>query len=178
MSFLHALFLKLLYPTSLSLFFLGLTVMLRKRKGQSRACFSIAVMILLVCGNGWLVGALIKHLEWKNLPPNPVPRADAILVLSGGLFARIPPRPTAEVADAGDRLLYGAHLFRQGKAPYLVCTGNVATGGVAPRPAAEEMAEFLQLLGVESRDIITETKSQNTHEHAQNLAPIFQARGF
>ena len=46
-----------------------------------------------------------------------------------GIAARIPPRPTVEVNEAGDRVIYGAHLFKQGKAPRILCTGNVATGG-------------------------------------------------
>ena len=36
------------------------------------------------------------------------------------------------------------------------------------------MAEFLEMLGVGAEAIITETKSDNTHEHARNLQPLFQ----
>ena len=79
MSFLYSLLLKLLYPTSLCLVLLVAAVVFRKRRTLCRACFGLAVAILLVCGNGWLVGALTKNLEWRYLPPNPVPEADAIL---------------------------------------------------------------------------------------------------
>ena len=85
------------------------------------------------CGNTW---------NGSTLPPNPVPRADAILVLSGGILGRIPPRSTVEVAEAGDGLLYGANLFRQGRAPQIICAVNVATGGLALRPAAEDIPNF------------------------------------
>jgi len=124
--------------------------------------------VLLVCGHGWLVGGLARHLEWRYLPPNPVPQADCILVLSGGIMGRIPHRPAVEIAEAGDRVLYGAHLYRQGKAPRIICAGNVATAGLGVRPAAEDMAELLEEFGIPKDSIVTETHSEDTHQHARN----------
>ena len=195
MSFLYSLLLKLLYPTSLSLLLLGCAVVFRKRRTLCRACFALAVGVILICGNGWLIRGLTKHLEWQYLPltmnpsdvslpqvsgliPHPSFEADAILVLSGGILPPTPPRPTVEIGDAGDRLLYGAYLFRNGRAPQIICTGNVATGGIALRPLAEDMAEFLALLGIPTNSIVTEIKSENTREHAKYLYPVLQQRGF
>jgi uncharacterized SAM-binding protein YcdF (DUF218 family) len=177
MSFLYSVLLKLLYPTSLCLIFLVVAVVFRNRKRVNQAFSGLAIAILLVCGNGWVIGSLTRHLEWKYLPKGPLPEADCILVLSGGILGKIPPRPTVEVADAGDRVLYGATLFRQKKAPRIICTGNVATGGVAHRAASEDMAEFLEGLGVGKEAIITETKSEDTHQHAGNLKPLFREQG-
>jgi uncharacterized SAM-binding protein YcdF (DUF218 family) len=151
---------------------------LRKRQLPRCICFWFAVAILLICGNGWLIGTMTKNLEWKYLPANPVPQADCILILSGGILGKTPPRQTVEVADAGDRVLYGAYLFRQGKAPRIICTGNVATGGIARRAASEDMAELLESLGVGKDAIITETKSEDTRQHARNLSPVFREQGF
>jgi len=178
MSFAYSFLLKLLYPTSVCLILLLGAAAFQKRKVASRICFWLAVAVLLVCGNGWVIGALARHLEWQNLPPNPVPQADCILILSGGLQSRIPPRPTIEVGEAGDRVLYGAYLFRQGKAPRVLCTGGVATGGIAPVPAAQEMAEFLEMLGVPKPAILIETKAANTRQHARNLQTVLQEQGF
>ena len=38
----------------------------------------------MVCGNGWLVDGMTRHLEWQYLPPSHVPEADCIVILSGG----------------------------------------------------------------------------------------------
>src|SRR2546425_511704 len=141
MSFLYSILLKLLYPTSLCVGFLLVGAFFRKRKVPQRVCYWLAIGTLLVCGNGWFVRGLARHLEWQYLPPNPVPEADCIVILSGGIMSRTPPRPTVEVGEAGDRVLYGAYLFRQGKAPRIICAGNVATGGFATRPISEDMAE-------------------------------------
>lgn len=177
MAFLYSLLLKLLYPTSIALLLMAAAALLRRHPTAQRACRILAAIVLLVCGNGWVVTAMTRHLEGQFLPRDPVPHADAILVLSGGVVGKTPPRQTIEIADSGDRLLYGAALFKQGKAPQIICTGNVATGGIAPRPASEDMAELLGLLGIPAAAVVTETRSENTHEHAQQLCPMLRQRG-
>src|ERR1035437_6509746 len=178
MSFLYSLFLKLLYPTSLCVLLLLAAAVFRKRQKLSRVCFWAAFAVLMVCGNGWLVGGLTRHLEWQYRPPSRGPKAGCIVIFRGGIMGQTPARPTIEVVEGGDRVLYGAYLYRQGKAPRIICTGNVATGGFAARPNSEDMADFLQMLGVPKEAIITETKSGNTHEHAKNLYPVLRERGF
>lgn len=174
---LYALALKLLYPTTIALLLAAGAALAGRRPHLRRACLVLAVAVIVVCGNGWLVAGLVRGLEGRYLPPDPVPSADAILVLSGGVLGKTPPRPSVEVADAGDRVLYGAALFKQGKAPRVLCTGNVATGGVAPRPAAEDMAELLGILGVPASAVLTEVRSENTHQHVVQLCPMLQAEG-
>jgi uncharacterized SAM-binding protein YcdF (DUF218 family) len=119
---------------------------------------------------------MFRQLEGQYPPPQPLPTADAIVVLSGGVLSKTPPRSSIEVGEAGDRVLYGAQLFRQGKAPLVVCTGNVGTGDISPRPEAEDMAELMESIGVSESAIVTETEARNTHEHAVNLCPVFQQR--
>lgn len=177
MDFLYSVLLKLLYPTSICLVLLVTAVLGRKRRHFSHGCLCAAVCVLIICGNGWVIGILTRHLEWQHLPPNPVPEADCILVLSGGIEARKPPRSTVEISDAGDRILYGAFLYRQGKAPLIICTGGVATGGMALRSAAEEMAELIEMLGVPKEAIVLEGGSSNTYQHAVKLQPLFETRG-
>src|SRR5437868_7737213 len=104
---------KLIEPTSLCVILLLGAALLRRRAALSRICFWLSVAILLVCGNGWVSGAMIRHLERHYPVPDPVPQADCILVLSGGTLSRVPPRPTIELDEAGDRVLYAARLYQQ-----------------------------------------------------------------
>jgi uncharacterized SAM-binding protein YcdF (DUF218 family) len=174
--FLYSTFLKLLYPTSIALFFLIGAVLFRRRRVLARLCLGLGLAVLAVCGNGWVVHAMVRSLEWAHLPPDPVPNADAILVLSGGIHARSAPRPTVEVSEAGDRVLYGAELFRRGHAPQIVCTGDVGPGTIGRRPEAEDMADLMVMVGVPRSAIMLETKARNTHDHAVNLCPMFAER--
>jgi len=175
MDFYH-LFLKCCEPAPLGVLLLLGAALFQKHKRVARPCFWLAVAIPLVCGNHWVSRGLIRRLEGQYPPPTPVPLADCILILGGGIQSHIPPRPTVEVDDAGgDRVFYGAHLYRQGKAPVVLCTGGASS---ALRPEAEDMAELLEMLGVPKEAIVKETKALNTRQHAENLRSLFRDRGF
>jgi len=178
MSLVYRAFTSLLQPISFCLLLLLAAAGFSKRKTLSRICFWLAVAVLLVCGNGRVVGSLGWLLECRYPPPDPVPQADCIVVLSGGTRAPVAPWSTVEIEDAGDRVLYGAYLWRQGKATQVVCTGGLAAREIARRSHAEDMADLLEMLGVSKEAITKETKARNTHEHATYLLPLLKERGF
>lgn len=178
MDWLYSVALKLLYPTAGAAVVLAIAFVFVRKTVFSRACLGLGLGILLVCGNGWVVEGMVGCLEGQYQTPNAAVTADCIVVLGGGTVARIEPRPTVEISEAGDRVLYAARLFRGGKAPLVLCTSGVATGGLALRPPSEDMAEMVEFLGVPRAAILLETASGNTREHARNLAPVFQERGF
>ena len=66
----------------------------------------------------------MSTLEWRYLPLEPVPTADAIVVLGGAVAPALAPRPWVEVSEAGDRILYAARLYNQAKAPKLILSGG------------------------------------------------------
>jgi uncharacterized SAM-binding protein YcdF (DUF218 family) len=177
LSFAYSLLLKLLYPTSLAVILLLASAVFRKRQKLSRALFWLAIAVLMICGNGWLWRGPMKHLERQYVSTGALPGADAILILGGGSEWKLLPRPTVEVNEAGDRLLYGVYLYRTGLAPLVICTGSVATGDMAPHPEAADMVDLLEELGVPKTALLTETQAANTHEHAVNLGPLFKERG-
>ena len=177
MDFLYNVFLRLLQPIFLCLILLLIAFAFRKKR-VGQISFWLALVVLMVCGNQWVVEGLARRLEWRYLPANTVPLADCIVVLSGGILSRVPPRPTIELGDGGDRVIYGAFLYRAGKAPVVICTGDAATGDVRVRPESEDMAELLESLGVPKEAIVTETKAKNTHEHATQLYPVLREKGF
>lgn len=176
LGFLYSLLLTLLDPAVASFVLVVAAVLSTGRPTLRRCCFGLALAVVLICGNRWVVGAMLRSLEWQHLSPNPLPQADAIAVLGGGTLPRLYPRPTVEVDGGGDRVLYAAELFRRGHAPQIAVSGDVSIGGIAPRPASEDMAELLGMLGVPASAIVLERKAQNTHDHAVYLCPVFRER--
>lgn len=200
MAFLCSLLLSLVYPTSLALLLLLLSATLKKLELPRRIFFWLAIAVILICGNGWLAKYSIRYLEREYPPLNSsttgknrdakgegMPMAassttqsfiaDCIVVLGGATLPKTPPRPTVQVSRAGDRVLYAAELFRQGKAPLIICSGK-AMGGAGQRPAAEDMAELLEMLGIPEQAILTETQSGTTYQHTIYLPPLLRQRGF
>lgn len=147
-------------------------------KWPRRAALSLflAFAILVAASNGWVANALVKSLEWQHLPPDPMPTAQAIVVLGGGMRPQVPPRPWVEVAEGGDRVLYGAKLFREGKAPLLIFSGGRIDWKGGGPPESEAMATLAQALGVPETAILQDRTSLNTYENAVNVKEILQAR--
>lgn len=100
MTLAYHILLKLLEPTSLCLILLLTAAAFRKRNILSRTCFWTVSGLLLVGGNGWVSGAMIRHLGGRYPGRNPVPQADCILVLSGGILSRLPPRQLMNFSEA------------------------------------------------------------------------------
>ena len=106
------------------------------------------------------------------LVQDPLQKADAIIVLGGGVDAK-----TGEMSfKTKERVLSGARLFQQEWASVVVVTG----GRVGKNPFAEAptMAELLQQNGVPAQAIIQEAQAENTWENAQQALTIAQAQGW
>ena len=98
------------------------------------------------------------------------------MVLGGGTEPASSPRPWVQLNKAGNRLLYAAKLYREGKAPLvIVSSGGIAWPGAAPEAA--DMAEVLKFAGVPESAIVQETNSRNTYENAVYVQEILASRG-
>ncbi|MEZ5293111.1 MAG: YdcF family protein [Vicinamibacterales bacterium] len=164
---LYAVLLALLNPLSAALG-LGLASRLVRRRPLRRGLAAAALTVVLLGSNGWVATAIIRGLELQYLPPDGSVKAQAIVVLSGGERMPFWPRPSLDLNDAGDRLIYGALLYRHGAAPRVICTG----AGIA-----RNMAAFLVDLGLPREAVTSETASFDTHDHAVNLCPLLKGDG-
>ncbi len=97
-------------------------------------------------------------------------RADAIVVLGGGLHANGSLTPPSL-----ERTLYGAEMFRRELSPRIVFSAGVT--GEAHRAEAEAMADFARRAGVPGEAILTERASRTTYESAVEVAKLLRGRG-
>ncbi|MBW4678890.1 MAG: YdcF family protein [Microcoleus vaginatus WJT46-NPBG5] len=167
-----------IYPLGLScLLMLVALVIVWKRPRWAAAVISLAWIILLLGSNGWVAQGLVRSLEWQNLPATQLPQADAIVVLGGAVKPAFSPRPWVDVSEAGDRILHGAQLYRQGKAPFLILSGGrIEWKGGGPAES-EDMAKIAETMGVPKDAILQDPTSLNTHENAVNVRKILDSQG-
>lgn len=133
--------------------------------------------MLLVASNSWVANSLVRSLEWQQLPPKALPRADAIVILGGATKSAFPPRPAVDLSESGDRVLYGAQLYREGKAPLIIASGGrIDWRGGGPSESAD-MAAILKTIGVPSTAILQDSSSLNTYQNAVNVKKIMNERG-
>lgn len=167
------------YPIGLICLLLIVTLgMLWKKSKRTPAVISTALLILLLSGNSWTSHWLVQSLEWQNIPQGELPTADAIVVLGGGTRSASYPRPDVDFTDAGDRVWYGANLYRAGKAPKIIVSGGRIDWQGNGSPEADDLTKLLIKMGVPNADIIPEGRSLNTRDNAVYTKEILQQNNF
>lgn len=174
MFFLSKLLPLFVYPVGLSCLLMALgLVWIWKHPKRATWAIALSLFILFFTSNPLVSDKLVSTLEWQYFPPDPVPTADAIVVLGGATAPQMVPRPWVEVLESGDRILYGARLYNQGKAPKLILSGGRITWrGGSGASEADDMKEFALAMGVPESAIVLEGTSLNTRQNAVNLKPI------
>lgn len=169
-----------IYPLGLACLLIGVALIARLWKRPRVATLSAiaALVVILVGSNGWVAAQLVRSLEWQYVPSSTLPNAEAIVVLGGGIKAQTSPRPWIDLAEAGDRAIYGAQLYQQGKAPLLILSGGrIDWKGGGSASESEDMAKLVEALGVPKAAIAQDPTSLNTYENAVNVKQILQQRG-
>lgn len=152
-------------------------VTLWKRPKIAAVCISLSLTLLLVCGNAWVAKNLVRSLEWQNIPMTEIPQAEAIVVLGGATKSGIWPRPTVDLSEAGDRVIYAAQLYWQKKAPLIILSGGRIDWRGSGFSESADMATILTSLGIPAPAIIQEPDSLNTYQNAVNVQKILGERG-
>ncbi|MGB3695103.1 MAG: YdcF family protein [Spirulinaceae cyanobacterium] len=167
-----------LYPLGLACLLLFIALVLAwKFPRRLPIPVGLALIILLLSSNGWVSNEIVRSLEWQHLPPQEIPQADAIVILGGSTRPQSPPRATVEIAEQGDRVIYGGYLYQQKKAPLIIpAGGRISWKGGGDKSEAEDMAALLKLMGIPSQDMILEKESLNTYENAVNVKKILQQK--
>ena len=163
------------------LLLVALGLLIWRQVRWAMGAIALALVVIMGSSNGWVAASLIKSLEDQaialqeattGLPYPELPTADAIVVLGGGIKAPLPPRPWLDLAEEGDRVLYGARLWKAGKAPLLVMSGGRIKWRGAGESEAVDMAELATAMGVPADRIMIETQSLNTRQNAVNTATV------
>lgn len=176
-----------LYPLGLALL-LQLAGLLGRRRRWGAGLSGAGVTLLWLASTPLVSRELIWSLEEQasRLTPQPLPRADAVLVLGGGLRPALAPRRGVELGEAGDRLLTGIALLRQEKAPLLVVSGGriAFTAGDSAPPETDSAARLAMELGVPAGRLLRNTLgtgpdgARNTGEEARAIAALARQRGW
>ena len=166
------------YPVGMASLLLVAALFLSKRHRIQKLCIGLALALLLIFSNEWVAHRLVSSLEWRYLPQGEVPQAEAIVLLGGGTRPHLPPRPVSEMNEAGDRLVYAAHLYHEGKAPFIVVSGGFIEFYGSTVPEADAMQELLLSLGVPENAIVREDRSRTTYENALYVREIADEQDF
>ena len=114
----------------------------------------------------WIGGTLEN--EWPIVKAEGAPKADAIVLLGGGMGSNTNVYPYAEMWNGADRVWHAARLYKAGKAPIVIPTGSSERESAVP---------LLLDLGVPEGAILVEDKARNTEENAKFVEKILNSGG-
>jgi len=171
----------LVYPLGLGLA-LGVAGVLGRRRRWGPWLGGVGLGVIWLFAMPLTSRQLIWGLEERAmaLMPAELPRADAVVVLGGGLRPPLPPRAGVEVAEGGDRLLTGVRLWRRQPTALLVTSGSrvsFTSGDPAP-PEADWARDLAVELGVPRERILLNPLSRTTAEEARHIGELAQRRGW
>ncbi|HEY9664635.1 MAG TPA: YdcF family protein [Allocoleopsis sp.] len=167
-----------IYPLGFaSLMLIGALFTLWKRPRTAAILVMLALLAIVIPSNGWISKQMVRSLEWQNLPPASLPQAEAIVVLGGSTKPQSYPRPWLDVNDEGDRVLHGARLYLQGKAPLVIMSGGRINWVDNSESESADMASLAEAMGVPASAILQDPTSLNTYENAVNVKQILQKKG-
>ena len=104
-----------------------------------------------------------------------LPKADAIIVLGGGIEPPAQKGASPNLQAAADRVWYGAQLYKAGKARLIILSGG-SEPGLDLTSEAAAMRVLLLDLGVPSSAMLLEEKSRNTRENAGFTGQMLKER--
>jgi uncharacterized SAM-binding protein YcdF (DUF218 family) len=165
------------YPLGLfCLLAIAALILIWKRPQWAAGTIALGLVIVLLTSNGWVAPWFVRSLEWRHIRESEPPNAEAIVVLGGATRAKVPPRPWVEVNESGDRPLYGAKLYLDGKAPLVILTGGRIAWLGGDAPESEDMAKFVEAMGVPESAIVQEPQALNTYQNAVYTHQILEDR--
>lgn len=165
------------YPLGLACVLLIIVLFRSKTPVWQRMVLLSALLLLLLGGNRWTAMSLAYALERHYWPVAELPAVDTAVVLGGGTLSADYPRSGVELNAAGDRVLYAAQLYQQGKAKHLLLSGGFLGWNPRQTSPAQDMADLLQSLGVPKQVLWLEPDSRNTYENAVFSAKILEQAG-
>lgn len=152
----------LLSPLAISLILL-ICSLVYSVKGKKR--FAIGFLLgTIIWLWGWSTGCTLRYMakaieqDFIAERVEDVPKADAIVVLGGGIGVDWTRSPYPELYFSGDRAWHAARLWKAGCAPLVVVTGVQENDSSRP---------FLVDLGVADEFILVESEARNTEDNAK-----------
>ncbi|MEH6587361.1 MAG: YdcF family protein [Halioglobus sp.] len=165
----------LVYPLSLALLLALFSLLLIRWRRLSVSLLVLAIAWLYACSTAIVADYLMATLEDDFRPKamSVMPKAEAIVVLGGATRGDTHWSSMADLNSAADRLTHAVALYKANKAPLVLLSGGSTTGS---RPEAEQLRDYLQLMGLPNTALLLERQSLDTQQNARYSAVILQGR--
>ncbi|RAP78205.1 YdcF family protein [Paenibacillus montanisoli] len=147
----------------------------RPKKRSVRRRFGTLILLLRICAWVAAFGAFwCAYLLWSinsYRMPEPIPKADAAIILGAALWSNEPSPGLRE------RLDFGLRLYKQGNVKYFILSGGHDHNG-STISEAEGMRNYLVERGMPADRLVLEKDSRSTYENLLFSRPMAIKRGW
>ncbi|WP_308634353.1 YdcF family protein [Paenibacillus silvisoli] len=145
------------------------------KKRRVRKRFGKLILLLRICAWAAAIGAFWSaYLLWtinNYKMPDPIPKADAAIILGAALWSDQPSPGLRE------RLDFGLQLYKQGNVKYFILSGGHDHNG-STLSEAEGMRNYLTAKGVPADRLVLEQDSRSTYENLLFSRPLAIKQGW
>lgn len=164
--YLSRIFTFLLMPYT-QMFAWFLLALILKNKVWKRRFFMAGMVYLVFFSNRFIVNQAISAWE---VPPTPyheiTQKYDVGIVLGGMTNLGKEPRDRVYFYKGADRITHAFQLYKLGKIQKILVTGGSSSLIDTEYREADNLRNFLLMVGVDENDILLERDARNTHENA------------
>ena len=171
--YLHKILALVFSPLSVILVLITVGVVIRRRVWVIAGLFVLFLASVPVVSD-WIFADLEK--DSQRVRPVDVPNADAIVVLSYGMYwVKAKQELVAEWTDP-DRFFGGIELFQAGKAVTLVFTRGKYSWQAGEETEGDVLKRYAQMMGVPDHQILLTDVAENTQQEAEQVRKILPPR--
>lgn len=139
-----------------------------KKQSLRKKLFVTGLALLLFFTNSFIANEVMRLWEIPITPIKDITKTYSWgIVLTGVTKYDTGPRDRIYFACGADRVTHTLQLYKLGKIKKILISGGSGRLDAPDRKEAFEVAEALMMMGVPANDIVTESKSRNTHESAE-----------
>ncbi len=159
------------------LWVLGLLVWagLSRNPRRTKILLWVSVFLIVLFSNDHIITRLYQKWEYPVIPIAELSgKYDVAVVLGGFTDLSKHPRDRVYLSQGADRVMHAVLLYKSGRVKEILASGGSGIINFSDASEAEGIQQVLLLCGVDSADILLDTKSRNTHENALNSRHIIQ----
>lgn len=169
------------YPLTQSLLGLlvGIYLSMRGLRPAATATIAVATLWLWIWSMPFVSTVSRRSLErlYPQIAAEQTPRAEAILLLGGGIHGPRNGQHYPEFSGAADRIWHAARLYHAGRAPLIIASGGNLPWNPRSMSEAEAMRAALVDFGVPDAAIVLEDASRTTRENMSYSRGLLEQRG-
>jgi uncharacterized SAM-binding protein YcdF (DUF218 family) len=145
------------------------------KKKISKKLMITSLILFLFFSNTVIFCEFARYWEVQGKSINNLPTYDCAVVLTGMAYYNND-LDRLSLGRNGDRIWQAIDLYHKGKVKKILITGD--SGMISNRGLheAEQLGNVLKGWNIPEKDIIIESKSQNTHENAEFTAKLLRQR--